>query len=36
MKIQEHKDAKKQHILDSAAKVFAVKGYPPFRFGLSK
>ena len=26
-KIQEHKDAKKRHILDTAAKVFAVKGY---------
>jgi len=26
-KIQERKDAKKRHILDSAAKVFAVKGY---------
>jgi AcrR family transcriptional regulator len=26
-KVQERKDAKRQHILDSAAKVFAIKGY---------
>jgi len=26
-RIQERKDAKKRHILDSAAKVFAIKGY---------
>ena len=28
-KVQERKDAKRQHILDSAAKVFAIKGYHP-------
>jgi AcrR family transcriptional regulator len=27
IKIQEHKDAKKRHILDTAAGIFAVKGY---------
>jgi AcrR family transcriptional regulator len=26
-KVQERKDAKRQHILDSAAKIFAIKGY---------
>lgn len=28
-KVQERKDAKRQHILNSAAKVFAIKGYHP-------
>jgi AcrR family transcriptional regulator len=28
-KVQERKDVKRQHILDSAAKVFAIKGYHP-------